>query len=50
MLGAEDATDAVRLELELNLCFHGLGSCHAAMFAPEGPLRVGSAPELDPDS
>ena len=50
MLGPQDASDALRLQDEINLRSDGVGFGHATMVAPERRPRIGSTPDMDPDS
>jgi len=50
MLGAQDASDSLRLQDELDLRSDGFGFGHATMVAPGRRLRIGSTPEMYPDS
>ena len=50
MLGAQDASDALGLQNELNLRSDGVGFGHATMVATERRPRIGSNPDIDPDS
>jgi hypothetical protein len=50
MLGAQNASDALRLEDQLDLRGDGFGFCHATMVAAESWSRIGSTPDTHPDS
>jgi hypothetical protein len=50
MLGPQDASDALRLQDEINLRSGGFGFGHATMVALERRPRIGSTPDMDPDS